>query len=63
MCSQGKVEEGRKLTEERWGKGCVPNIVFYNTIIGEYCKMGEVESTSLVFKEFKCLVLQQYYTT
>ncbi|KAJ4917849.1 Pentatricopeptide repeat-containing protein [Raphanus sativus] len=53
MCGEGKVEEGRKLIEERWGKGCVPNIVFYNTIIGGYCKRGEVEKASLVFKELK----------
>ena len=53
MCSEGKVEEGRKLIEERWGKGCVPNMVFYNTIISGYCKMGDVEKASLVFKELK----------
>ncbi|CAA7013735.1 unnamed protein product [Microthlaspi erraticum] len=53
LCSEGKVEEGKKLIEDRWGKGCVPNIVFYNTIIGGYCKVGDIENANLVFKELK----------
>ncbi|KAG5537576.1 hypothetical protein RHGRI_024880 [Rhododendron griersonianum] len=53
LCKEGKVEEGRKLIEDRWGKGCVPNIVFYNTLIDGYCKKGDVEGAYALFKELK----------
>ncbi|XP_010542261.1 PREDICTED: pentatricopeptide repeat-containing protein At1g52620 isoform X4 [Tarenaya hassleriana] len=53
LCSEGKIEEGKKVIEDRFGRGCVPNIVFYNIIIDGYCKKGDVESANLVFKELK----------
>uniref|UniRef100_A0A9I9DH60 Pentatricopeptide repeat-containing protein n=1 Tax=Cucumis melo TaxID=3656 RepID=A0A9I9DH60_CUCME len=53
LCLEGRIEDGRKLIESRWGKGCVPNIVFYNTLIDGYCKKGEVESAYELFKELK----------
>ncbi|CAN4086383.1 unnamed protein product [Withania somnifera] len=53
LSKEGKVEEGRKLIEDRWGKGCVPNIVFYNTLIDGYCKKGDVRNAYGLFKELK----------
>ncbi|KAF7145258.1 hypothetical protein RHSIM_Rhsim04G0187400 [Rhododendron simsii] len=53
LCKEGKVEEGRKLIDDRWGKGCVPNIVFYNTLIDGYCKKENVEGAYALFKELK----------
>lgn len=53
LCLEGRIEDGRKLIESRWGKGCVPNIVFYNTLIDGYCKKGEVKSACELFKELK----------
>ncbi|KAL4600710.1 hypothetical protein ACB092_11G217700 [Castanea dentata] len=43
LCKDGKVEEGRELIEDRWGEGCIPNVVFYNTLIDGYCNKGEFE--------------------
>ncbi|KAL5823192.1 hypothetical protein ACOSQ4_021092 [Xanthoceras sorbifolium] len=53
LCKEGKVEEGRKLIEERFGGGCIPNIVFYNTLIDGYCKRGDVKSANRLFRELK----------
>ncbi|KAF7135427.1 hypothetical protein RHSIM_Rhsim08G0214900 [Rhododendron simsii] len=53
LCKEGKIEEGKKLIDDRWGKGCVPNIVFYNTLIDGYCKKGDVEGAYALFKELK----------
>ncbi|KAM1823086.1 hypothetical protein ACFX14_025032 [Malus domestica] len=53
LCKEGRVEEGRKLIVDRWGKSCVPNVVFYNTLIDGYCKKGDVESANVIFKELK----------
>ncbi|KAI9110200.1 hypothetical protein K1719_018642 [Acacia pycnantha] len=53
LCNEGKVEEGRKLIGDRWGKDCVPNIVFYNTIIDGYCKNGNLNGANRVFNELK----------
>ncbi|KAA8541902.1 hypothetical protein F0562_023054 [Nyssa sinensis] len=53
LCNEGKVEEGRKLIEDMWGKGCIPNVVFYNTLIDGYCKKGDVERAYGIFKELK----------
>ena len=49
----GNVEKGRKLIVGRWGKGCVPHVVFYNMIIDGYCKKGDLQSATRVFKELK----------
>jgi len=32
LCLEGRVEEGRKLIEARWGAECVPHVVFYNVL-------------------------------
>ncbi|PWA57353.1 pentatricopeptide repeat (PPR) superfamily protein [Artemisia annua] len=53
FCKKGKVEEGRKLIVDRWGEGCVPNVVFYNILIDGYCKKGDVKKAFLLFKELK----------
>ena len=53
LCERGKVEEGRKLIEDRWGKGCVPNVVLYNTLIDGYCKKGEIANANRVLEEMK----------
>ncbi|KAJ4978864.1 hypothetical protein NE237_009644 [Protea cynaroides] len=41
LCREGQVEEGRKLIEDRWGKGCIPNVVFYNTRTRQTPSRGE----------------------
>ncbi|GJT64622.1 pentatricopeptide repeat-containing protein, partial [Tanacetum coccineum] len=53
FCKIGKVEEGRKLIVDRWGEGCIPNVVFYNILIDGYCKKGDVKNAFLLFKELK----------
>ncbi|KAK2974387.1 hypothetical protein RJ640_021243 [Escallonia rubra] len=53
LCKEGKVEEGRKLIEDRWGEGCIPNVVFYNTLIHGYFKKGDVERARALFKELQ----------
>ncbi|WVZ54579.1 hypothetical protein U9M48_005353 [Paspalum notatum var. saurae] len=42
LCMEGRVEEGRKLIEARWGEGCVPHVVFYNVLIDGYCRRGDI---------------------
>ncbi|XP_024969846.1 pentatricopeptide repeat-containing protein At1g52620 [Cynara cardunculus var. scolymus] len=41
LCKKGKVEEAKKLISNRWGQGCIPNVVFYNTLIDGYCKKAK----------------------
>ncbi|KAJ8553634.1 hypothetical protein K7X08_024312 [Anisodus acutangulus] len=53
LSKEGKVEEGRKLIEDRCGKGCIPNVVFYNTLIDGYCKKGDIRSAYALFNELK----------
>nr|GEV45152.1 pentatricopeptide repeat-containing protein At1g52620 [Tanacetum cinerariifolium] len=53
ITSKGKVDEGRKLIVDRWGDGCIPNVVFYNILIDGYCKKGDVKKAFLLFKELK----------
>ncbi|KAJ4954083.1 hypothetical protein NE237_030915 [Protea cynaroides] len=53
LCREGQVEAGRKLIEDRWGKGCIPNVVFYNTLIDGYCKKGDVQRAYGIFREMK----------
>ncbi|KAL4600737.1 hypothetical protein ACB092_11G220000 [Castanea dentata] len=47
------IMEGRELIEDRWGEGCIPNVVFYNTHIDGYCNKGEFESANGLFMELK----------
>ncbi|KAK3411043.1 hypothetical protein EUGRSUZ_J03057 [Eucalyptus grandis] len=51
LCSEGKVEEGEKMIQDRWGHGCIPNVVFYNTLIDGYVKIGNVDKAHALFKE------------
>ncbi|KNA04555.1 hypothetical protein SOVF_198620 [Spinacia oleracea] len=51
FCQLGKVDEGRKMIEDRWGKGCVPNVVFYNTLIDGYCRRGETARANRLLQE------------
>ncbi|KAJ1401844.1 Tetratricopeptide-like helical domain superfamily [Sesbania bispinosa] len=53
LCNLGNVEEGRRLIKYRWGKGCVPHVVFYNVIIDGYCRKGDLKGASRVLKELK----------
>ncbi|CAN1249835.1 Pentatricopeptide repeat-containing protein At1g52620 [Linum perenne] len=53
LCKEGKVEEAKKFIERRWGKGCVPNIVFYNMMIDGYCKNGDTKRAVKLFRELK----------
>ncbi|KAI3845975.1 hypothetical protein MKW92_012383 [Papaver armeniacum] len=53
LCREGMVEEGKRLIEDRWGKDCIPNIVFYNTLIDGYCRKGEVKRGCELFEELK----------
>nr|CAB3489013.1 unnamed protein product [Digitaria exilis] len=42
LCLEGRVEDGRKLIEARWGAGCIPHVVFYNVLIDGYCRRGDI---------------------
>ncbi|KAF9689639.1 hypothetical protein SADUNF_Sadunf01G0113200 [Salix dunnii] len=53
LCKERNVEEGRKLINDRWGKGCIPNIVFYNALVDGYWRRGDVERAKSLFKELK----------
>ncbi|CAN0905146.1 Pentatricopeptide repeat-containing protein At1g52620 [Linum grandiflorum] len=53
FCKEGKVDEAKKFIERRWGKRCVPNIVFYNMMIDGYCKNGDTKRAVKLFKELK----------
>ncbi|KAL8056224.1 hypothetical protein ABFX02_04G105900 [Erythranthe guttata] len=53
LCKEGNVEKGRRLIEKRWGRNCIPNIVFYNTLIDGYCKKGDVERAYGLLEELK----------
>ncbi|KAK6284665.1 hypothetical protein POUND7_003617 [Theobroma cacao] len=53
LCKVGKVEEGKKLVEDRWGEGCVPNVVFYNTLIDGCSTKRDVQRAKDLFKELK----------
>ncbi|KAL3639706.1 hypothetical protein CASFOL_014674 [Castilleja foliolosa] len=53
LCKEGKVERGRKLIEKKWGKNCIPNIVFYNTLINGYCKCGNINTAYGLLEELK----------
>ncbi|GKV05369.1 hypothetical protein SLEP1_g17388 [Rubroshorea leprosula] len=53
LCRAAKVEEDKKLIEDRWGEGCVPNILFYYTLIDGYSKKGYTENATKLFKEHK----------
>ncbi|KAK6127937.1 hypothetical protein DH2020_038314 [Rehmannia glutinosa] len=53
LCKEGKVEKGRGLIEKRWGKDCIPNLVFYNTLIDGYCKRGDVKRAYGLLEDLK----------
>ncbi|KAM7257071.1 hypothetical protein ACFE04_012812 [Oxalis oulophora] len=53
MCKEGQVEEAKKIVKDRFGVGCMPNIVFYNVLIDGYCKKSEVGKAYGLFKELK----------
>lgn len=53
LCKEGEVEKGVKLIEKRWGRGCIPDIVFYNILIDGYCRRGDVEKASGLFRQLK----------
>ncbi|EXB67318.1 hypothetical protein L484_025800 [Morus notabilis] len=53
LCKEGRIDEGRKLIEDRWGEGCVPDVPLYNTLIDGYCKKGDVGSAYALLEELK----------
>ncbi|XP_047339105.1 pentatricopeptide repeat-containing protein At1g52620 isoform X1 [Impatiens glandulifera] len=53
LCKQGKIDEGRTVIHERYGTDCIPNIVFYNTLIDGYFRNGDFEKACELFKELK----------
>lgn len=53
LCKEGEVEKGMKLIENRWGRGCIPDIVFCNMLIDGYCRRGDVEKASGLFRQLK----------
>ncbi|KAK4410603.1 Pentatricopeptide repeat-containing protein [Sesamum angolense] len=53
LCKEGKVMKGKRLIEKRWGKNCIPNIVFYNTLIDGYCKRGDVKRAHKLLEDLK----------
>ena len=53
LCKEGRVDEGRKLIEERRGGGFVPDVVLYNTLVDGYCKKGDVGSAYSLLEELK----------
>nr|CAB3490852.1 unnamed protein product [Digitaria exilis] len=48
LCLEGRVQDGRKLIEARWGVGCIPHVVFYNVLIDGYCRRGDIGSALLL---------------
>nr|XP_034594216.1 pentatricopeptide repeat-containing protein At1g52620-like [Setaria viridis] len=53
MCLEGRVEEGRKLIEARWGARCIPHPVFYNVLIDGYCQRGEIRRGMLLLGDME----------
>ncbi|WVY99639.1 hypothetical protein V8G54_025709 [Vigna mungo] len=53
LCNSGKIEDGWRLIKDRWGKSCVPHVVFYNMIINGYCKKGDLKSATRALKDLK----------
>ncbi|TVU50766.1 hypothetical protein EJB05_02155, partial [Eragrostis curvula] len=53
LCLEGRVEEGRKLVEARWGVGCIPHVVFYNVLIDGYCRRGDIRRGLLLLGDME----------
>ncbi|EEC67631.1 hypothetical protein OsI_35025 [Oryza sativa Indica Group] len=53
LCLEGRVEEGLKLIEARWGAGCIPHVVFYNVLIDGYCRRGDMGRGLLLLGEME----------
>ncbi|CAN6339533.1 unnamed protein product [Urochloa humidicola] len=53
MCLEGRVEEGIKLVEARWGVGCIPHAVFYNVFIDGYCRRGDIGRALLLLGDME----------
>ncbi|KAL5206047.1 hypothetical protein ABZP36_034256 [Zizania latifolia] len=53
LCLEGRVEEGMKLIEARWGAGCIPHSVFYNVLIDGYCRRGDMGRGLLLLGEME----------
>uniref|UniRef100_A0A0D9XWP2 Phosphoglycerate mutase (2,3-diphosphoglycerate-dependent) n=1 Tax=Leersia perrieri TaxID=77586 RepID=A0A0D9XWP2_9ORYZ len=53
LCLEGRVEEGLRLIEARWGSGCIPHIVFYNVLIDGYCRRGDIGRGLLLLGEME----------
>ena len=50
---QGRVDAAKKLIEDRWGAGCIPNVVFYNTLIDGYFRNGDFRKGCALFREME----------
>uniref|UniRef100_A0A0E0IY12 Uncharacterized protein n=1 Tax=Oryza nivara TaxID=4536 RepID=A0A0E0IY12_ORYNI len=53
LCLEGRVEEGLRLIEARWGAGCIPHVVFYNVLIDGYCRRGDMGRGLLLLGEME----------
>ena len=50
-CEEGRMADAENLWEEMRNKGMKADLVSYNTIIGGFCKIGEVERAEKFFRE------------
>ncbi|KAJ4801692.1 Pentatricopeptide repeat-containing protein [Rhynchospora pubera] len=53
FCIQGKMEDAKKLVEDRWGVGCIPNVVFYNVLIEGYFRHEKFQKGYDLFREME----------
>ncbi|XP_008796595.2 pentatricopeptide repeat-containing protein At1g52620 [Phoenix dactylifera] len=53
LCIEGRMDEAKNLIEHRWGAGCTPNVVFYNTLLDGYCRNGDMKRGLELFREMK----------
>lgn len=52
-CKEGQVEEGRMIIEDRWGRRCVPDVIFYNILMDGYYSAGDVQKAYVLFDKMK----------
>ncbi|RRT53413.1 hypothetical protein B296_00014826 [Ensete ventricosum] len=53
LCLEGRMDEAKSLIEDRWGAGCIPNVVFYNMLFDGYCRKGDIRRGYALFEEMK----------
>lgn len=50
-CSEGRIEEAKKLLESMKNTGCTPDTVVYNTLIQGLCKVGNFDEVESIIGE------------